>query len=124
MVKADLKPVYREYLVRHADGRNNIESTELSMVYTTPEDSELFKEYLKAVDYLTIDQAKKLERKVQSLGNDINEALLFNLKFLHTVRENSTLDQNSTYIEKFLEDNPQYRTTFDKLMKSQNREDS
>lgn len=65
LVDAKVEPIHREYLHGHLDGSQNLDSTNLMMVYTTPEDTDLFKSYLKAVDLLTINEESRLKRQLE-----------------------------------------------------------
>jgi integrase len=102
----------------------------LKASYLMPTEQELLegkdnvKGYASAINDLTINEENRLQIKVTKLNSDVENALLFNLKFLHTVAENSTLDQNVLYIEKFLANNPQYKEQFDRLIKGQNAKSS
>ena len=59
MVRAKVSPEAREMLLGHSIG--------LSDAYYRPDESELLDEYLKAVDYLTINEENRLRREVETL---------------------------------------------------------
>jgi hypothetical protein len=59
MVNANLKPVVKEMLLGHKTG--------LDTVYYKPEEGELLQEYVKAIDYLTINDEHRLQKQVTEL---------------------------------------------------------
>lgn len=73
MGKAGITPIHKEALIGHKDGISNIEASSLSMIYDSPEESELFVSYLKAVDFLTVDASSRLQTQVNELNLDNQE---------------------------------------------------
>jgi integrase len=63
--------IAREYLMGHRHGKKEHGITELMMVSDKPEESDLFKEYLKAIDLLTISEEKHLRQQVENLKTEI-----------------------------------------------------
>ena len=59
MVNANVKPVVKEMLLGHKTG--------LDTVYYKPEEGELLQEYVKAIDYLTINDEHRLQKQVTEL---------------------------------------------------------
>src|SRR5437867_6201482 len=64
MGKAQIEPIHKHALTGHKNGISNIEASSLAMTYDSPEETELFESYCKAVPYLTIDQSAKLNSQV------------------------------------------------------------
>jgi integrase len=63
IIAAGAKQVVKEMLIGHNTG--------LERSYYKPTDAELLTEYLKAIDYLTISEEKKLQREVAKLKTEI-----------------------------------------------------
>jgi integrase len=90
---AGVKPINIENLMGHSTG--------ISDAYYRPNESELLDDYLKAMDSLTIDDARKLKIEVESLKADISE-----------------LEQKTTRIEELERKQRQFETAFQSLIDS------
>lgn len=75
MTKANNQATHRHALIGHKDGINNIEASSLAMTYDSPEESELFASYLKAVDLLTINNENRLKIIVKKLETEKDELI-------------------------------------------------
>jgi hypothetical protein len=71
--RAGVDPIVTEYLMGHKNGDLKYGISKLMMTYDPADEDELLKEYLKAVDYLTINDEHRLKRQVQekSKENDV-----------------------------------------------------
>lgn len=65
LVDSNVKAEIREMLLGHKIG--------LTSVYYKPTDTDIYQEYIKAIDNLTIDPANRLKRKVQTLQIEKNK---------------------------------------------------
>jgi site-specific recombinase XerD len=65
VINAKVNPEIREMLLGHKIG--------LASAYYRPTDEEMYQEYLKAVDLLTINEENRLKRKVHDLSNKTRE---------------------------------------------------
>jgi integrase len=65
MIQAGVKPVVKEMLLGHKVGLEN--------AYYRPTEDEMLKEYLKAIDLLTISEEKKLRIQVDKLTTEVAE---------------------------------------------------
>jgi site-specific recombinase XerD len=70
MVRAKVEATYREYLLSHKRGRREMKVDQLEMIYDRPEESDLLREYVKAIDFLTISYENKLQHQVEKLKAD------------------------------------------------------
>lgn len=67
LTRAKIEPIHKHALTGHKEGTGNIEASQLAMIYEAPQETELFESYVKAIDYLTIDQSNILARENQDL---------------------------------------------------------
>lgn len=81
MTKANIQATHRHALIGHKDGINNIEASSLAMTYDSPEESELFTSYLKAIDFLTIDQTQTLTKQNEDLKDKLDTATVTRREF-------------------------------------------
>jgi len=65
--RAGVDAVNLEYMVGHKTGNPEFGVTSLMMTYDPAIEDELLKEYLKAIDNLTIDPANRLQKQVKEL---------------------------------------------------------
>lgn len=65
--RAGVDPVNLEYLIGHKHGSAEFGVTSLMMTYDPAIEDELLKEYMKAIDSLTIDPANRLSKQVKEL---------------------------------------------------------
>jgi hypothetical protein len=59
MIRAKVESTYREFMLSHIKGRKEMKVGELEMIYDRPEDSDLLKEYTKAIPFLTISNEER-----------------------------------------------------------------
>lgn len=59
MIRAKVESTYREFMLSHIKGRKELKVGELEMIYDRPEDSDLLKEYTKAIPFLTISNEER-----------------------------------------------------------------
>jgi integrase len=73
--RAGVDPVNLEHLQGHKHGDVGAGVTKLMMTYDPADEQELLQEYLKAIDFLTIDSSKRLEKEnsvlMQSLSTEM-----------------------------------------------------
>jgi hypothetical protein len=81
LVRSGVEAIAREYLMGHKHGKKEHGITELMMVYDKSEESDLFKEYLKAIDLLTISEEKHLRHQVEKLKTEVSD--IDTLKKMH-----------------------------------------
>lgn len=74
MKRAKVDFVDRHALMGHKKGVSTVEMSGLGMIYGTPEESELFEVYQRAMDYLTVDKSEIVERNNQALKRELEEA--------------------------------------------------
>lgn len=74
MTKAKIEPIHKEALVGHKEGTSNIEASHLAMIYEAPQETELFASYVKAIEFLTIDQSQILARQNEDLKGQLATA--------------------------------------------------
>lgn len=65
--RAGIDPINLEYLIGHKHGSPEFGVTSLMMTYDPAIEDELLKEYMKAIDNLTIDPANRLTKQVKEL---------------------------------------------------------
>ena len=90
---AGVKPINVENLMGHSTG--------ISDAYYRPSENELLDDYLKAIDSLTVDDARKLKIEVESLKADISE-----------------LEQKNKRIEELERKQMQFEVAFNSLIDS------
>ena len=78
LIRADVKTVVKEMLLGHDTG--------LDGVYYKPEESEVMQEYVKSIDFLTINNEHRLQKQVVELTQKQDD--LEYLKFEHRKKDN------------------------------------
>jgi integrase len=81
MVMAKVNPAIKEMLFGHRA------SIGLDDNYFRPSPDEILKEYLKAVDLLTINESNRLKRKVEQLSKEQSEIEIMRLKHEQEIKE-------------------------------------
>ncbi len=81
MIRGKVESTYREFMLSHIRGRQEMKVGELEMIYDRPEDSDLLKEYVKAIPFLTISNEERsrlelLETKEKLRSQDELRAML------------------------------------------------
>lgn len=59
MIRAKAEPTYGEYMLSHLKRRKDMGVGVLEMVYDRPEDSDLLREYIKAIHHLTVSSEER-----------------------------------------------------------------
>jgi integrase len=95
LIFADVRPALKEMFMGHSIG--------LDDNYFKPSENDILQEYLKAVDYLTINEENRLKRKVEELTNKGDE--IDNIKVKHE-QDLNDLRKQMDHVISMVQQNP------------------
>lgn len=81
LTNARIDPARREYLASHKHGRNTMDTTQMMLIYDRPEQTDLLKEYVSAIAFLTIDESEKIATQNESLKQQLQTATVTRKEF-------------------------------------------
>lgn len=99
--RAGVDPIVIEYLVGHKNGDSKIGISKLMMTYDPAMEDELLKEYMKAVDNLTISEENRAKRRNILLEKDVSEISALKER---VEKQEQRMHQNTSELAQFIVD--------------------